>query len=146
MKVWMIALASTALAACAQAGKPAPAPGARQQLEILQTDAGGAFTAPVGETIRVRLESVPTAGYIWRLASPLPDFLVPAGEETLPTTPEQREPGFAGGNHWLVFAYTVARPGRGELVFHEGRPWELEQGAKPTDVFRVKIEGQANPE
>jgi len=129
-------------AACAQAGKPPPNPDAQTSLEILRTDAGKTIVASVGETIRVRLESVPTAGYVWRLASPLPGFLTPAGEDTLPTTPEQREPGIVGGSHWLVFAYTVRQPGRAELVFHEGRPWELEKGRAPSDTFRVTIKAQ----
>ncbi len=136
----VIGLGAALLAsACASAGKPAPSPNARAPLEILAEDAGTRVRVPLGETVRVRLRSVPTAGYVWRLAQPLPAFLAPAGEETLPTTPQQREPGFVGGEHWLVFAYQANAVGSAKLVFHEGRPWELEAGGAPESVFTVTI-------
>ena len=120
--------------ACNQQNKPASAPH-----EILRADPGRESRVPVGEIVRVRLRSIPTAGYLWRLASPLPAFLESAGEETLPTSPAQSQPGFTGGEHWLVFAYKPKAKGRAELVFLEGRPWELEAGAKPSDTFRVTL-------
>lgn len=136
----VIMLGATLLAsACAQAGKPPPDPTGGTALEILRENAGQRIRVPVGETVRVRLRSIPTAGYVWRLANPLPGFLGPAGEETLPTSPQQREPGFVGGEHWLVFAYRANAAGSAELVFHEGRPWELEAGAAPDAVFSVTI-------
>lgn len=135
----MAVLASAMLGACAQAGKPPPDLDRGGALEILEADADRRVRVPLGETVRVRLRSIPTAGYIWRLSGALPGFLAPAGEETLPTTAAQREPGFVGGEHWLVFAYKANAPGSAQLVFHEGRPWELEAGAAPDSVFRVTI-------
>lgn len=131
--------AALLLNACASACKPAPHPDTRAPLEILAEDAGRRVKVPLGETVRVRLRSIPTAGYVWCLAGPLPGFLVPVGEETLPTTPQQREPGFAGGEHWMVFAYKANAAGSAKLVFHEGRPWELKAGGAPDSVFSVTI-------
>ncbi len=130
-------MAALFIHACSQAEKPAPGP-----LEILRADQGREIRVPIGEIVRVRLRSIPTAGYLWRLAGPLPAFLEPLGEETLPTSPAQSQPGFTGGEHWLVFAYKPKAKGRAELVFLEGRPWELAAGAKPSDTFRVTLIAQ----
>lgn len=108
---------------------------------ILAADAGKTIRAAVGESFSIKLETIPTAGYIWRLDGELPGFLELAGEDTLPTTPEQSQPGFVGGNHWMVFTYRVVKPGNATLTLVEGRPWET--GEKPSDTFRIAIEGRA---
>lgn len=108
---------------------------------LLAADTGKTIRFAVGETFRVKLETVPTAGYIWRLDGELPGFLEQVSEDTLPTTPEQLEPGFVGGNHWMVFTYRVVQPGAATLTLIEGRPWE--KGAPPSNTFKLRIEAQA---
>lgn len=132
-----------ALAACAPGGVQAGAPTPSQSYEFVEADSGRTITAPVGQTVAIRLEGIPTAGYIWRLESQPPAFLAPGEPAVLPTTAQQSEPGFTGGNHWMVFPYTVTGPGKAELVFHFGRPWELAKGAEPEKIFRLTIKGQA---
>jgi inhibitor of cysteine peptidase len=98
---------------------------------------GSAITMSVGEVIRVELESIPTAGYIWNVAE-RPQFLELAGEGQRPTNPEkQNQPGFTGGNHYLATDFKAIAPGEGTLVLKEGRPWETDEPA--TDTFTLTV-------
>ncbi|MBY0448079.1 MAG: protease inhibitor I42 family protein [Hyphomonadaceae bacterium] len=112
-----------------------------ESLTLLAADTGKTIRTAVGESFRIKLETIPTAGYIWRLDGELPGFLEQVSEDTLPTTPEQLEPGFVGGNHWMVFSYRVVQPGAATLTLIEGRPWE--KGAPPSNTFKLRIEAQA---
>lgn len=134
VRLGLVLMAMASFPACNHPERLVPGP-----VEILQADQGREIHVPIGEIVRVRLRSIPTAGYVWHLARPLPAFLEPVGEETLPTSSAQSQPGFVGGEHWLVFAYKPTAKGRAELVFHEGRPWELNAGTKPSDTFRVTL-------
>lgn len=134
LRLGLALMAMASFQACSQ-----PERKVRGPVEILRADQGREIRVPIGQIVRVRLRSIPTAGYVWRLAGPLPAFLEPVGEETLPTSPAQSQPGFVGGEHWLVFAYKPTAKGRAELVFHEGRPWELKAGTRPSDTFRVTL-------
>lgn len=119
-------------------GLPAPAtPGV--SVHITAAEAGKTIAVKVGEPFSVDLVGVPTAGYIWAPAA-TPDFLIKTGSGGGPTTQAQKQPGFAGGNHWEVTVFTAQKPGRGELKFEQRRPWETNEPAAAT--FSVTI--QAN--
>ncbi|MEZ5945526.1 MAG: protease inhibitor I42 family protein [Hyphomonas sp.] len=101
--------------------------------------AGKTVDMKVGEILRVELESIPTAGYLWIVTSQ-PEFLELAGENTRPTDPEvQNQPGFTGGNHYLSFDFTATAPGTGTLDLVEGRPWELEAGEAPEGTWSIRV-------
>lgn len=98
---------------------------------------GGSVALKTGQTLRIELQSVPTAGYIWILDE-TPAFMTPAGEGGRPTDPaHQNLPGFTGGNHYLSFDYTAAAAGTGTFKLHEGRPWESDEPA--TDTYELTV-------
>ncbi len=98
---------------------------------------GGEVALKVGETLRIELESVPTAGYVWTVVK-APDFMAPAGEGGRPTDPaHQSLPGFTGGNHYLSFDFTAAKPGKGKFGLKESRPWESDE--PPTDTYVLTV-------
>jgi inhibitor of cysteine peptidase len=100
---------------------------------------GGTVELSVGDTLRVELESIPTAGYIWQVADQ-PDFLLLTGENTRPTDPDfQNRPGITGGDHYMAFDFTAEAAGTAELRLVEGRPWELEAGEAPDDTFKITV-------
>lgn len=98
---------------------------------------GGGVSVPVGETLRIELETVPTAGYVWQIAEK-PGFLELIGENTRATNPAlQEQPGFTGGNHYMSFDLKASAPGTGVVKLTEGRPWESDEPA--SDTFDVTV-------
>ncbi len=98
---------------------------------------GGEVALKVGETLRIELQSIPTAGYVWTLVK-APDFMALAGEGGRPTDPaNQSLPGFTGGNHYLSFDFTAAKPGKGKFKLTEGRPWESDE--PPMDTYELTV-------
>ncbi len=90
-----------------------------------------------GETLRVELETIPTAGYTWQIVEK-PDFLELTGENTRATNPAlQEQPGFTGGNHYMSFDLKASAPGTGVVKLTEGRPWESDEPA--SDTFEVTV-------
>lgn len=98
---------------------------------------GGEVSIPAGATLRIELETIPTAGYAWQIIE-TPDFLVLAGENTRATNPAlQSQPGFTGGNHYMSFDFTASAEGAGVIKLTEGRPWETEE--EPSDAFELTV-------
>lgn len=98
---------------------------------------GGEISLSVGQTLRIELESVPTAGMSWQIVEK-PDFLEQAGDNTRPTNPAlQTLPGFVGGNHYQSFDLKAVSEGTGVIKMTEGRPWETE--VEPTDTFELTV-------
>ncbi len=88
---------------------------------------GGSVTVPIGEILRIELETVPTAGYVWAITQQ-PDFLELEGESTRPTNPAfQNQPGVTGGNHYMSFDLKALAAGTGVIRLKEGRPWETDE-------------------
>lgn len=117
---------------------PAPAiPGAVRRITV--ADAGKTVSVPVGDTFQIELVGVPTAGYLWAVKT-APAFLEKTTETGGDTTTAQRQPGFAGGNHWEVFAFRATTAGTGEVLLEQRRPWEKDEPA--TNSFRVTIQAQ----
>lgn len=106
-------------------------------VRITGADKGGDVDVRVGEKVAVALVGIPTAGYIW-IVRESPAFLEPAGETSGPTSTAQLEPGFAGGNHWEVFFFTVTGEGSGVLRLEQRRPWE-EDTEPANDEFSVTL-------
>ena len=100
---------------------------------------GKSVTMAVGDTLRVELESIPTAGYVWQVTDQ-PDFLEHVGDGMRATDPAvQNQPGYTGGNHYLSFDFRATAPGAGTLSLVEGRPWELEAGEPPEGNFTLTV-------
>jgi inhibitor of cysteine peptidase len=98
---------------------------------------GTEVSLKVGETLRIELVSVPTAGYVWTVVE-APAFMEAAGESTRGTDPaHQNLPGFTGGNHYLGFDYVAKAAGTGTFKLNEGRPWESEE--PPTDTYQLTV-------
>jgi predicted secreted protein len=142
-------IAAAALAACAPAAQSQPAAAPSQSLpapipqdvtvRIGAGQRGQVVQVRVGERFAVALVGVPTAGYLWAPVSP-PSFLAQTGEASGPTTAAQKQPGFAGGNHWEVLFFNATAPGRGELRLEQRRPWETD--TPPAQTFSVTIEAR----
>lgn len=106
---------------------------------------GASATVASGQIFMVKLETIPTAGYVWQVAEK-PDFLTQVDENTVPTNPElQNQPGFTGGNHYMIFAFEVTGSGSGTLKLVEGRPWELEAGNPPDNTWSIQIDAPPAP-
>ena len=100
---------------------------------------GGEVALKVGETLRIELQSIPTAGYVWTLDK-APDFMTLAGEGSRPTDPaHQNLPGFTGGNHYLSFDFVATSAGKGKFRLTEGRPWESDEPPAGTYELTVKV-------
>lgn len=98
---------------------------------------GGEVSVPAGQTLRLELESIPTAGYSWQILEK-PDFLELTGENSRPTNPAlQGQPGFTGGNHYLSFDLKALSEGTGVLKLKESQPWD--ETTPPTDTFELTV-------
>ncbi|PKP81197.1 MAG: hypothetical protein CVT79_11055 [Alphaproteobacteria bacterium HGW-Alphaproteobacteria-18] len=98
---------------------------------------GGEISLPAGETLRIELETIPTAGYVWQIVEQ-PDFLELTGENTRATNPAlQSLPGFTGGNHYMSFDLKASAEGTGVVKMTEGRPWET--GEAPESTYELTV-------
>ena len=138
----LAALAGPVLAACTG---PAADPVTELADGMLYAGAdqnGGQIDMQVGQTLRIELESIPTAGYIWEIENQ-PAFLETVGEGVRPTDPEfQNQPGVTGGNHYLSFDLQAVAPGSATLHLVEHRPWE--ENEPPSDTWSLDV--TVNPE
>lgn len=98
---------------------------------------GATVTMKTGETLRIELESVPTAGYVWAVDEQ-PAFMKQVAEGGRPTDPaHQNLPGFTGGNHYISFDFQPVQTGTGTFKLHEGRPWETDE--PPEDTYELTV-------
>lgn len=92
-----------------------------------------------GETLRIELGTIPTAGYVWQVVS-APSFLELTGEQTRPTDPAVQDmAGFTGGNHYMSFDFLALSAGSGEIMMVEGRPWETDEAPMDTYTLTVSV-------
>ncbi len=98
---------------------------------------GASLTMKNGETLRIELESIPTAGYVWTVAE-APAFMKQVAEGGRPTNPAyQNLPGYTGGNHYISFDFQPVEAGTGSFKLTEGRPWETDE--EPMDTYELTI-------
>jgi len=147
MRAILFAISGLVLVACGgveEALKPSPPENAQTEtipeMEVFTETADGTpVTLAVGETFRVKLKSVPTAGYAW-LVSEQPDGLEWMRETQEMTDPEnQSQPGFTGGSHFIIHEFRATAEGKGRLVLMEGRPWEIEAGGAPEATWTLDV-------
>lgn len=122
MRAWIVAVALLALAAPALAQDlPAPTP---EDIGVRVTAAqdGTSVEVSVGEALAVELQSAPSTGSSWRVAS-RPDFLGEAEQLSGPVTAQA--PGarpLLGAPRWQVFVFPVSAAGEGEVVIEKRGP------------------------
>lgn len=150
MRLCMIAITSSVLTltACAAPANPEatlpqenalPAPAASADaVRVTADDAGKTIALKVGQQISVALVGVPTAGYVWAVAKK-PDFLSAPTEGGGPTSKQQLQPGFTGGNHWEVLTFTAERAGAADLTLEQRRPWETSEPPSATFSITVRV-------
>ncbi|KCZ92290.1 protease inhibitor I42 family protein [Hyphomonas johnsonii] len=141
-----LAAACLGLAACE------PSPRLPAEAPVMQADGvthagadqnGGAVTLQADGVLRVELETIPTAGYIWEVVSQ-PAFLELVDEATRPTDPEfQNQEGVTGGNHFMAFDFQAVAAGTGRIEMVEHRPWE--ENVQPSGTWHIDVTAQAAP-
>lgn len=136
-----LALSATLMGACTPSPDGA-APSLPAGMLYAGAEQNGAEAVmQVGQVIRIELESIPTAGYVWQIDQ-LPGFLEHVGEATRPTDPDfQNQPGVTGGHHFMAFDLKATEPGTGTVRLIEGRPWELEapDSSGPDAVWTLTV-------
>ena len=143
--MWVRLCASAAIflgaAACGRTGPDQGPVSAVSEMAYAGADMDGkALTLSEGQILRIELESIPTAGYVWTITDQ-PDFLELVGEAQRPTNPDvQNQPGFAGGNHFLSFDLKAKAPGSATLHLIEARPWETDTPPSGTFSLDVTVE------
>lgn len=119
-------LAVLALGACEPTQEKTPI--ASGQPSLTAEDDGSHVTLKVEDTFSIKLESVPTAGYMW-LPFDVPDCIAVSEDEPgiEMTDPEnQSQPGFTGGNHYVILQFeAVSKCANAQLELVEAREWEL---------------------
>jgi predicted secreted protein len=133
----MIALAGALLSGCARHAAEPVTELPDGMLYAGAAQNGGQIEMHVGQTLRIELESIPTAGYIWEIENQ-PAFLETVSKGVRPTNPEfQNQPGVTGGNHYLSFDLAAVAPGSATLRLIEHRPWE--ENEPPNDTWRLDV-------
>lgn len=119
-------LAVLALGACEPSQEETPVTPSASHLTA--GDNGKHVTLKPGEQFSIRLESVPTAGYLW-LPFDVPDCIAVSEDEPgiEMTDPEnQSQPSFTGGNHYVILQFeAVSKCANAQLELVEAREWEL---------------------
>jgi predicted secreted protein len=134
--ILVLVLASSLLAACVDApGKPMTETADGVRYVGAERD-GDVVALHVGQTMRIELETIPTAGYVWEIMDK-PDFLDLVAENTRPTDPDvQNQEGFTGGNHFMAFDLKATAPGKATVHMINHRPWE---GGDEMGTFRIDV-------
>jgi predicted secreted protein len=98
-----------------------------QQIELLR-----------GQTLRVTLPEVPTAGFRWGLRTSTQHILTPLADDT---NAESAALGGAAQHHWNFRAETA---GAAELVFECDRPWARAAAAARTFTVSIRVTDTSN--
>lgn len=122
---------------CTFKSRSFPAPTVEGAKSVTEADAGKTITLKVGEKALIALSGTPTAGFAWA-ADATPDFLKTSDGPGGATSTSQMLPGFTGGNHWESVLVEAVKPGSGELVLAQRRPWEPKSEPGAT-TFKVTI-------
>ena len=132
----VLALAGSVLGACARLPAEPVTEMADGMLYAGVEQDGSDVAMQVGQTLRIELETIPTAGYVWEIMDK-PDFLDLVAENTRPTDPDvQNQEGFTGGNHFMAFDLKATAPGKATINMLNHRPWE---GGDEIGKWRIDV-------
>ena len=99
-----------------------------------EKDNGGSVQVRRGAKITIELNENPTTGYRWMISSIDEVFLVPAGDDFVPS--DQKSPG-AGGLRRFFFRAKSA--GSTELTWINKRAWQRDDQAVGTFNLTIRI-------
>ena len=108
-----------------------------------RTDELSRIDAVVGQSFVIALDSNPTTGFSWRLASSLPRMLKLQGKRYIPDEPQLI--GSGGTEEWT---FKAVRSGRATIVFEYVRPWDNKSPPEKKQVFYIVVKkgtGAARP-
>ena len=109
------------------------APKAVQSRIVTVTEKDTKMSLRVGDTLLVRLESTPSTGYGWKVASVEKKLLKQIGEPVIETSEKQ----MPGATQHQVFKFRAVAAGKGNLELHYVRPWE--KNTPPARVYKLAI-------
>jgi predicted secreted protein len=88
----------------------------------------------VGDTLTVKLDALPGAGYIWQ---PTTDGRPNLKYISVKTLPERA--GNVGGKRTMVLRFLATASGDAKLTLIYGRPWMINKGEKPEKTLEVPV-------
>jgi predicted secreted protein len=100
-------------------------------VEVGEHQNGQRIELQQGQTLRVTLPEVRTAGFRWSLRTPSQQVLTPLADDT---DAGSATVGGAAQHHW---DFRAAEPGATELVFEYDRPWA--RAAEAARTFSVSV-------
>jgi inhibitor of cysteine peptidase len=120
-------------------------------IDLTAADDGRVRAAKPGDTLVVHLDESPTSGYRWSVERLDDRVLTPAGDDFAPAggaAPGGGDAGPAGGvrlggGGTRVLRFTVAGPGRGELVLRRWRSWEGDGSV--VERFATTVDATSRP-
>ena len=101
---------------------------------ITEKENGTKVKLAKGETLTIKLEGVPTAGYVWNIAKNNADQLAPQGKPEV--TPAKK--GVIGGKAITTFRFKADAAGASDLELHYKRPFE--KNKEPAKTFKITVE------
>lgn len=137
----LVILSLTVLSACAGL----PRASKTETLVLTAADNGKVHEVQLGQSFEVKLLGTPTAGYVWQVQS-LPTGVVLVSSTSQPENQKRRARGMVGGSDWTLFRFTTLKApidlqtaSSKTLVLRYGRPWEMEEGKPPENIWRADI-------
>lgn len=142
--LFLLVSASTPPCAARRSTVEASQDGNGPMVVTLEDDASH-LTLHVDETVVVKLDCLPGAGYSWQVADGAADLLEAVGSPFFEPEPAaDRGEDSVGTEEVQVFHFRGRKAGSGALELHYGRVWEEE--AEPTRTFRVTVEVKEPPD
>ena len=124
LRAALAGLVALSLAACA--------PPVHEPVKVVERDSGSMVELRVGDKVEIVLDSNPTTGYVWEVASP--DIAVVRQEGEPQFKPDSEAVG-AGGKLTLVFQAIAPGEQMLSLIYHR----TFEQGVPPAKTFALDI-------
>jgi inhibitor of cysteine peptidase len=102
-------------------------------VEVGEHPDGQQIELRLGQSLRVTLPEVRTAGFRWRLRTPIQQILSPLADDT---NAEAAAQGGTAQHHW---DFRADEAGTTELVFEYDRPWARAAAAARTFTVSVRV-------
>jgi predicted secreted protein len=107
------------------------------EITLAEGDAGRPVAVARGQRLSIRLNSNPTTGYRWQLATAPGGVLTKLGEPRY--TADASAANAVGGGGVEVWSFEASGSGEEKLVFEYRRPWERDVAAARTVSYPVKV-------
>ena len=118
-----------------------PAPGQEKDKEdktqiLTEKENGGKIKLAKGELLIIKLEGVPTGGYLWNIAKNKAEQLAPQGKPEI--TPVKKKT--IGGKAVTTYRFKAEAEGISDLELHYKRPFGKEKDKEPAKTFKIIVE------